>query len=603
MTMTTPVSTPAAASGGVGGGNGVVVTGLGDLFSMLLGEGAGTGGNTGGGDAVSALLAQLSHMPGGAGLNGVQVQGQDILDKLLQGQAAADGGNGAAVGGKDDAADGSLVLEGAAGAVAVLVQQVEVLYQQVVVQGKFSLKTLDKPDELAKALTYLGMPADEAAGVAERISTMMKILEQQQKAVAGGSDTSGMMALMLAGVMMQQPGQAASPADAGQQGVSLEIQVTQRQATVKVIQLAQVFTRGKGMDAADVARQMAGVKAAGADDEVLAGTVDTPKDDEGKVAAQAVQKPVADDGAKAGQGVGKPAAVVIQVNNDGQGGVSIAVAPVKAAHEAKAAKDDGGVKIDAAKSEVAAAAMPASVTRVAPDKVLDKPTGTVAYSLRAGRNGTETLHAVKAAVEAPAADWQGDGKDGGASGLLAQTQGDGSFAAAMNAAAMNGSNGGLPPAADAARAFAAHMQAAQQANAAQQVMVQMQPLLHDGGGSVRMTLHPADLGSVRVDLHVSDGRVHGVIAASDPAVVEQLARELHGFRQGLADAGLKLGEQGINLMLSNDSNQGQPQQGRQGQRNASRSIGGVAAVGEGTADIAAATTAWVAPERMLDVNI
>ena len=631
MTLTTPMSMAAAGTTGTGGGNGVAITGLGDLFAMLMGE-VGTTGSAqavGGGSDMGSLLSQLL---GGTSLNSVQVQGNDILSKLLQGQGQGSTGTQVADNAGTDGGT-NLVLEGDAGAVAVLVQQVEVMYQKVVVQGNFSLKTLNKPDELAQALTYLGMPADQATGVAARINTMLKILENQQKAVAGGSDSTGMLALMMAGTMMQ--GQMAGAAVQGnatgtetgqRQGFSLEIQVTQATATVKVIKLAQAFQQ-KSMTAADVARQMAGVQASTASQDAAAAAASSSPDaaavqQDGKAGARQyindlVGGQVKTD-AKAASAQGQAASqvatdtgtdtqaatLVIQVNNDGKGGISIAVPQVASAGRDKTLKADDAVQTDATKSASAVAAMPAVLSKVEPGKVMDRPTGTVAYSLRAGKNGTETLHAVKAVVDAPAADWQAGNKDSAPQGLPAQTQNDGGFAAAMNAAAMNGA-GGAQGAAHAANAFAAHMQMAQQAGIGQQVAVQMQPLFHNGGGAVRMTLHPADLGQVHIDLQVSDGKVHGTIAASNPAAVEQLARELHGLRQGLADAGLKLGEQGINLMLSNNQsqNQGQPQGGSgQGQRNNGRGM--TAVEGVGSAEVAtAATGAWVAPERVLDVNI
>jgi hypothetical protein len=77
----------------------------------------------------------------------------------------------------------------------------------------------------------------------------------------------------------------------------------------------------------------------------------------------------------------------------------------------------------------------------------------------------------------------------------------------------------------------------------------------------------------------------------------------------LADAGLKLGEQGINLMLSNQGQNGQGGQNGRDAQNAQAQAGrgfGSAISGSGNAagdDLASNLAAWVAPDRMLDVNV
>jgi flagellar hook-length control protein FliK len=90
------------------------------------------------------------------------------------------------------------------------------------------------------------------------------------------------------------------------------------------------------------------------------------------------------------------------------------------------------------------------------------------------------------------------------------------------------------------------------------VQLAIQPLLNNGqGGAVRMTLNPPELGKLEVHLKIENGQVYGTIAAQESGVVEHLARELPALRQSLVDAGLKLGDQGLSLMLSN---QQQPDQ-------------------------------------------
>jgi flagellar hook-length control protein FliK len=253
--------------------------------------------------------------------------------------------------------------------------------------------------------------------------------------------------------------------------------------------------------------------------------------------------------------------------------------------------------IDAVPSEAAQISAAVTTTgatvKVAADERIEAPKGETYYKLQADKNGVETLEAVK-----PASDLK-----------------DASLLAQQNAQAPVPGAAATASAADAASnaAFAervAQIQAmVDKADVGKQVVVQMQPLLAEGGGTVRINLHPKDLGQITVDLKVMDGKVQGTIAASEPAVVEQLARELHSLRHGLADAGLKLGEQGINLMLSNQGQNGQGGQNGRDAQNAQAQAGrgfGSAVSGSGNAagdDLASNLAAWVAPDRMLDVNV
>ena len=153
----------------------------------------------------------------------------------------------------------------------------------------------------------------------------------------------------------------------------------------------------------------------------------------------------------------------------------------------------------------------------------------------------------------------------------------------------------------------------EQSHVGRQVAVQIQPLLEQGGGTVRLQLNPVELGRVIVELTVAEGKVHGAIAASEPRVVEQLARELHTLRQGLADAGLKVSEQGINLMLSSDNGNGQfGQQGQNASAQATPSsrrgssagvTGGMSEEGADVPQLLGNLAQWVSPDRMLDVNV
>jgi flagellar hook-length control protein FliK len=118
---------------------------------------------------------------------------------------------------------------------------------------------------------------------------------------------------------------------------------------------------------------------------------------------------------------------------------------------------------------------------------------------------------------------------------------------------------------------------------------------------VRMTLNPPELGRIDIQLSIQDGIVSGAISASDSAVIEQLARDINQLRQSFVDAGLKLGDQGISLMLNNNPQQ---QSGQHGQGQNSQ---GPAWQGDDAArdlmDLATPAAAWVAPDRLVDVRI
>lgn len=155
------------------------------------------------------------------------------------------------------------------------------------------------------------------------------------------------------------------------------------------------------------------------------------------------------------------------------------------------------------------------------------------------------------------------------------------------------------PANAPASSFAERLMAARQAQVGQQVQVQMKGLAEQGGGTIRMSLKPANLGTVHVQLEIMDGRVQGSIAVQNPEVVEQLARELHVLKQGLTDAGFDLNEQGIQLVLDQE---GENQYADDDDANADDQQFAAAedAADDATPDAAAR---WTAPDRLLDVDV
>lgn len=135
---------------------------------------------------------------------------------------------------------------------------------------------------------------------------------------------------------------------------------------------------------------------------------------------------------------------------------------------------------------------------------------------------------------------------------------------------------------------------AARAAVAHQVKVHVRTLAGYGGGMVSVSLAPAELGQIRVNLKIEDTKVHGEIIVQRPEVMDQLARDLKVLQQGLADAGLTLDTQGLTFSLQDEGNQ----RGGNGSAFAqSRDRD------EGVTEADAVTATWSDPERLVDVNV
>lgn len=446
-----------------------------------------------------------------------------------------------------------LTVTGDAAAVAEFVAKVQEIYKAIIAEGKLTIGQLSDSKELAGALTEMGMAPEDAMGVAERIQTMLKLLENQQDV---DDKTAGSLVAMMLAVMGQQPAPVAVDGKVGetpQLGLQI-LSVEQQPATPAASGMANWQMRASG----DVTRDLLGLS-----------KEPTAKDAKPQAEGDVVRK------------------VEVAVTQDADASVAVGVGDIKAVHAP--VRDVAVDAVPSASAQAAAAVTTTGATvKMAAEEVIQAPKGDTYYKLQADKNGVETLEAVKPA---------GEVKDAAIGASQTPTQPEHVAAAQVAAVASE--------AASFAERVAQINEMVDRAQVGKQVAVQMVPLLEQGGGTVRMTLNPEKLGHVTVELQVVDGKVHGSIAASDPAVVEQLARELHNLRHGLADAGLKLGEQGINLMLSNQGQQGQDQQNGQGgqnARNGQSSGSGEFAGGDMGSDLAANLTSWVAPERILDVN-
>lgn len=570
---------------------------------MVTGTATGGVGLAGSAQGFEGLFASLL----GSGF----VQGEvpaEVAALVAQDGKVASAPDGAAVAASPLPVENVLQLGGAP-AVQVQGEQSVVAAFMVKVQEIFDAFARDgvmpRGQELANALIQLGIPADQAQVMAARIDTVMKLLDAQQDI---DKDTENSIeAMMLAALL------------GGRQG-GFEIRIVQVDAAAAAPDLrvsvdVRRFVQGVA-SSADLARQMSDLSVSG--QPVMSAAGENRR-----------QLPAAGPLAAAGAGVGVAGEVVpgqevseegftensgggvaLQVHKNGAGPVRVEVSPSdnggvvsvslpgevlpREVAEVSAALSVGGREVP--KSEpvrttalaAPAVAAPQAEVRSASfskvEKVADKVEGATLYRWAADEHGHERVQVVQPADE------------GVASNVLAQQQ-----------VAAQGTGLARDVPAESAR-FGDRLQMASQARVAEQVAIQIKPVADMGGGTVRMTLNPPELGQVQIELTMHNGKVHGAISAGDQAVVEHLARELHSLRQGLADAGLKLGEQGISLMLSNQGHQQNPQQGHHAQPQGSHGHGAsphddgaeVAAAHGAVAEVAAH---WVSPDRVVDVRI
>ncbi len=139
------------------------------------------------------------------------------------------------------------------------------------------------------------------------------------------------------------------------------------------------------------------------------------------------------------------------------------------------------------------------------------------------------------------------------------------------------------------------VQLSQRSHVAKQTILQIQKLADQGGGTVRLQLHPESLGKVDIELKIADGAVRGVISVQSPEVLEQLARDLHILKQGLSDAGFSLADEGMKFLLTDgdDDDAGNATNFEEGDDT-------YLATDDAASD---APQNWVSPERIMDIRV
>lgn len=561
--------------------------GLGNVLAGLLGGGSG---------AIGSLLGA------GAGLlsGGVGQALPGLFGALLGGVAGSEGLGGE---GELAAADlaallaslkdapasplpDSLFVSGDSGELTVDLQQVMVQLKLTVTelkQAKVSFRDLGSAGDLASAYVKMGMSPEDAAVKATQIETMLRLVREMLDIPHDDDMTTGNLLAMVAA-------QASTSLTPVVQFDETSIQVTSVEAQVVVAQgkaRLQAFAQHPTRQGVDLARAVAGIdlpeQTAAPDGKGLVPVVPEVTGEPGQVVA-----PVADD--------------VVTATKVAETAASVAAAVVAAV---QAGDGDAGGGVDGeVVAEIAHGNRGAveAESRLAPKPVLP-PVDRAQLQAPVGLE-------VARLVENDAGHGVVERKVSAAQLRESAPQPAGSQATAptppANVEANQAASVALPAKAAEATpiSFAERLAQATRADVTGQTVVQVKGLLDHGGGTVRMLLNPPELGEIRVEMTVSHGKVHGSISATDGAVVELLARDVHMLRQGLADAGLKLGDQGLSLMLGYNqqqgNGQGHPHHNPHGGQHASH----VQWDGEGSGDEAVtAAEGWVDLDKLVDVNV
>jgi flagellar hook-length control protein FliK len=541
---------------------------------------------------TSATTADI--LPGDATAENTTPPNTGLFSILGQGTTAGVTTQNLSLGG-----DAEVVLTGEPSAIEAFAQQVEDTLNNLMTKANIVPQDLGDSKEFVAALMKMGMSQQDAVGTATRIDTMLKMVKANAK--AEGKDISDetlgeVAAVMLAALMPQTPTANTSSAEGASENTSFQITVDVQNTdagnpTVNVALQAFQQSAARG---GNVARQMAGL--------------------EGQAATSFRESQALNAGAV--PETEPQVQVAVKVGGTEGGSVAVTLSTPQTEHTDAAAPTDQ--KSDVAAESMAvgysqAAAVQAAhvqspqgilgptretegIRKVGKHDEIAKPEGQTVYRWTS-ENGTETLEAV-APTAAKAATDAASAQQTAAAQMATMLASGGATDMATQDASGN-----------QAASFSERMAAAQHVQAARQVEIQMKPLLDQGGGSLRMTLHPEELGQVTVDLQITDGKVRGTIAASQPAVVEQLARELHTLKQGLSDSGLQLGEQGIALMVSSSNTQDQNGQGQGASQQEDLAMnsrvkgwrGSDESGVEAAAEISPAL--WIAPDRVVDVRI
>ncbi|HEX2859355.1 MAG TPA: flagellar hook-length control protein FliK [Alphaproteobacteria bacterium] len=469
-------------------------------------------------------------------------------------------------------ADG-VKIEGAAQAPVDPLQALADALQQVQQQlsdAGIAPQSLTTHEGLVKALQTLGVPAEKVEAMAD---TIEGALDQLKKKLGAAGDLGGDQVMALAQVLVAASVMPQMNDAAGKPLLADNTPLTFTISTAKTVDVANADAGdARYAQANDALKFAAGLPAAGNMAREVAGIKDDTKakaDAEVPVAdaAPAALQPVADSVLPAVAITVDPVGVTVQGVQKTETPASPAVAAPKAVTtmQSVAAADvakpaDGEAKF-VWKGEDTAQPVAAESGKAKADAAKVETHA----DLQVNRHAAETLQ-----------------NNAAASNEAADTE----FAKQLEH-------------------YQQKLETAKRYDVTNQAVVQVKNLIDEGGGEVRIRLNPPELGQIHVDLVVKNGEVSGKISATDSAVVNALASDVKQFGEGLKQAGFKLGNDGLTFMLSQNPNQGQQQQ--QGQQQFANNQQGNAGWNDDGAlnDEAAAAqvTAWVAPDRLIDVNI
>lgn len=531
---------------------GALPPGLQGLFAALLG--GGSGGPQG--DPLAALMA------------GFQGQGaQPLLPVALDGLNLDT--NGLLSLTNQGIVQPPSPLQGES-VVNVDIQQLVITIQQTVVQFQqagVGLEGLGDAADLAAAFVHLGMKPDEAARKATDIETMLKLLKTQLDDDTDTLQTPGDLLSLIAASSTHL-----TPVVVHVSHTEVTIQHTHVQAQVEPLKPHTKHAKLAAQPSTDLARTLVGA----ASDATVAATVDASLIQSD--ALQSLQNTVtdlADKSADILQSSQPVSAELVDTLAQADSGIPVIDSPVLPTGKVSDALTDVERHIP-------------NVTRVGAGDNIGKPQGVEVVRVYDESAKTErkldALSLRQIGDETPKAPEGVDVRAAVSTQLVARDHHV------------------------ASGSFAERLAQATRSDVTQQTVVQIRNLVDQGGGTVRMILNPPELGRIQIEITVSGGQVTGSISATDNAVVELLARDVHSLKQSLADVGLKLGNEGLSLMLNTGSQQQNPNQ--QGQQQAPHAQAGngiyVGSGDDGSADTTDTTLSpaeWVSPDNLVDVRI
>jgi len=94
---------------------------------------------------------------------------------------------------------------------------------------------------------------------------------------------------------------------------------------------------------------------------------------------------------------------------------------------------------------------------------------------------------------------------------------------------------------------------AQEANVQSQINIAIKQLKTTGDRQIKVKLHPEELGSVDIELNISNSTAKGLIIVESPEVAKHLAQNLKEAFQGFKGAGFELSEKDIEIKVDDNA--------------------------------------------------